>query len=163
MRVAQHMSLRTRSELLSVKTRLPTNRDIDALTAFLPRLYAEGFSPIDRWLGTETEEDGMIRLGWPVYNKTVKDFVRVASRKCWCVYEYDPTEAEQMLADEAFVRSASLAQIKTMLTYCIRAEHLGPGAWAWVIEQGRVRRLLERLVVLQAGNARGNWAIGVTG
>ena len=50
-----------------------------------------------------------------------------------------------MLEDEELVRAADLSQIRTMLTYCVRGERFGDGHWGAMIEQGHVRRLLERL------------------
>ena len=50
-----------------------------------------------------------------------------------------------MLKDEKLIRAASLAQIKTMLTFCVRGERFSDGHWAQMIEEGYIRRLLERL------------------
>lgn len=131
-----------------MKTRLPTSKEIAELVGFLPRLYAEGFVPIERWYGGEKDENGVFTLPWPEYSKVVADFFQVASRKCWCDYGYVPEEAGQMLEDGWVVRNASLAQVKTMLTYCVRGERFATGHWAWAIEQGHICRLLERLAEL---------------
>jgi hypothetical protein len=48
------------------------------------------------------------------------------------------------------VRNATLDQIKTMLTYCVRGERVCDGHWCAMIEGGHVRRLLERLAELRA-------------
>jgi len=50
-----------------------------------------------------------------------------------------------MIKDEALIRTASLSQIKTMLTFCLRGERFSDGHWAQMIEKGHIRRLLERL------------------
>jgi len=50
-----------------------------------------------------------------------------------------------MLRDENLVKTASLFQIKTMLTFCVRGERFSDGHWAAMIEKGYIRRLLERL------------------
>ena len=55
-----------------------------------------------------------------------------------------------MLEDEALVRRASMDEIRTMLTYCVRGERFSEGHWGAMIEGGHVRRLLERLAELQA-------------
>ena len=54
-------------------------------------------------------------------------------------------EASQMLEDEQLVRDASLGQVRTMLTYCIRSERMGPGQLAHFIRRGTVRHLLNRM------------------
>jgi hypothetical protein len=50
-----------------------------------------------------------------------------------------------MLRDEELVRTASLAQIKTMLTFCVRGERFSDGHWGAMVEKGYIRRILERL------------------
>jgi len=37
-----------------------------------------------------------------------------------------------------------------MLTYCVRGERFGDGDWGAMIEDGHVRRLLERLAEIQS-------------
>jgi hypothetical protein len=126
------------------QTPLPNLQDIEKLTAYLPRLYAEGFSPILSWGGGEKLKDDSFTLPYPNYNPLVEGFFRHVSSS-WLDYEYNPEQAYQMLKDEQAVRTASLAQIKTMLTFCVRGERFSDGHWAEMIEKGYIRRLLERL------------------
>jgi hypothetical protein len=126
-------------------TRLPTSQEIAALVAFLPRLYAEGFTPITRWHGGPGAEGGATTFPYPEYDETVLAFIRAASADCWCDYDYEPQEAGRMLADADRVGAADLAEIKTMLTYVVRGERFCDGHWGAMIEGGHVRRLLERL------------------
>jgi hypothetical protein len=126
------------------KTSLPTLHEIEELTAFLPRLYAEGFSPIDSWSGGEMLKDGSFSMPYPNYNSVVEEFFRVVSSS-WLDYDYNPEQAYQMLRDENFIKTAPLAQIKTMLTFCVRGERFSDGHWGEMIEKGYLRRLLERL------------------
>ncbi len=130
--------------------RTPTLQEIEALVAFRPQLYAEGFTPIVRWGGGTKEPNSAITMPWPEYNPAVTQFFAVASQPCWCDYSYRPDEAGRMLEDPSVVANASLAQIKTMLTFCVRGERFCDGHWAAMIEQGHIRRLLQRLEVLQA-------------
>ena len=123
---------------------LPTLKDVEELTAFLPRLYAEGFSPIERWEGGEKLKDGSYSLPYPIYNKVVEEFFD-AVRGAWIDHQYNPEQAYQMLQDEQAVKRASLAEIKTMLTFCVRGERFSDGHWAAMIEKGYIRCLLERL------------------
>ena len=123
---------------------LPTPQDIEALTAFLPRLYAADFSPILKWEGGEKLKDGSFIFPYPNYDPLVEEFFRVVSSR-WLDDEYDPEQAYQMLKDEGRVRTASLDEIKTMLTFCVRGERFSDGHWGEMIEQGYIRRLLERL------------------
>jgi hypothetical protein len=127
---------------------MPTTEEMQALVAYRPRLYGEGFEPVIRWNGGHQEKDGVIRLPWPEYNPVVEQFYREAARECWLDYEYRPEEAARMLGDEEFVRTASLAQVKTMLTFCVRGERFADGHWAEMIENGNIHRLLERIEAL---------------
>jgi hypothetical protein len=52
--------------------------------------------------------------------------------------------------EAALVRRASLDQVKTMLTCCVRGERFGEGHWGAMIEGGQVQRLLERLAEIRA-------------
>jgi hypothetical protein len=129
---------------------LPTLQDIEVLTSYLPRLYAEGFTPIVEWEGGEKLKDGSITLPYPKYDPLVEEFFRRVSSK-WLDYEYNPERAYQMLKDENRVKAASLAEIKTMLTFCVRGERFSDGHWATMIEKGYIRRLLERLNEIKLG------------
>ena len=68
-------------------------------------------------------------------------------------FDYVPQEAGRMLEDPALVRRASIDEIKAMLTYCVRGERFSEGHWGAMIEQGHVRRLLERLVEIRDAGA----------
>ena len=118
---------------------------MEALLAYLPRLYADGFTPVIRWDGGQKNKDGSISMPYPVYDPLVEEFYRQVSAGGWLDTKYDPGQAYQMLRDEDTVRTASLAQIKTMLTFCVRGERFSDGHWAEMIENGHIRRLLERL------------------
>lgn len=118
--------------------------EIDELTAFLPRLYAEGFSPIVKWEGGEKQKDGSLTIPYPSYNPVVEDFYQRIQGN-WIDYEYNPEQAYTMLKDENLVKTASLGQVKSMLTFCKRGERFSDGHWADMIEKGYIRRLLERL------------------
>jgi hypothetical protein len=126
------------------ETPLPTVQEIEELTAFLPRLYAEGFSPIVRWEGGDQRNDGSFTVFYPNYSPIVEEFFQRIQGN-WIDYEYNPEQAYQMLKDENLVKAASLDQVKVMLTFCKRGERFSDGHWANMIEKGYIRRLLERL------------------
>jgi len=137
-----------------MKTRLPTSQEIEELVAFLPRLYTEGFTSIKRWSGGTQGKDGLFTMPWPEYSKVVEDFFRVAASEWWCDYDYHPEEAGRMLENQDVVKTASLSQIKTMLTYCVRGERFCDGHWATMVEGGHIRWLLERLGELGSAYAQ---------
>jgi hypothetical protein len=125
----------------------PTPQEIEELIAFLPRLCETGFSPVKKWHGGDEDHDGVITMPYPEYDPTVMEFIKVAERECWTDPEYLTKSAGKMLDDEDAVKSADLGQIKTMLTFCVRGERFFTGHWGNVIENGYVRRLLQRLAV----------------
>lgn len=127
---------------------LPTAQEIEALVAFLPRLYAAGFLPITQWHGGDQLPDGSTSMPWPEYDPLVEEFTRAVASGGWLDYAYRPEEAHQMFADEDFIKTAALPQIKTMLTYFVRGERFSDGHWAAMITGGHIRRLLERLAEL---------------
>ena len=116
----------------------PTPKQIAELVAFLPQLYGPGFKAIP----DDTAQP------WPQYHPVVEEFFRVAGQEQWRDAQYQPTETGRMLQNSSLVKTASLEQVKTMLTYCVRGERFSDGHWSNMIEQGHVRRLLERLVEL---------------
>jgi hypothetical protein len=97
------------------------------------------------WGGGEKLKDGSLTLPYPNYDSVVEEFYRLVSSGGWLDYEYDPEQAYQMLKDENLIKTASLSQIRTMLTFCVRGERFSDGHWADMIEKGYIRRLLERL------------------
>jgi len=131
------------------KSRLPTLEEIEILTSYLPRLYAEGFSPVESWGGGKMK-DGSMTLPYPKYDPLVDEFFHHVSSDGWLDYAYKPEQAYQMLRDENIVKAASLEQIQTMLTYCIRGERFSDGHWGEMIEKGYIRQLLERLNEIKA-------------
>ena len=125
------------------KNELPTRQDIEAQIDYLPRLYAEGFLPVIRWEGGK-QKDGSFTLPYPNYDPLVEEFFRLGGGP-WMDDEYNPEQAWEMLKDENRTKTASLSQIKTMLTFCVRGERFSDGHWAEMIEKGYIRRILERL------------------
>ena len=89
-------------------------------------------------------------MPWPRYEDLVTEFFQAADQDCWMDFDYVPEEAGPMLEDHALVRQASLDEIKTMLTYCVRGERFCDGHWGAMIERGHVPRLLERLAEIRA-------------
>ncbi|MCB9418830.1 MAG: hypothetical protein H6667_03440 [Ardenticatenaceae bacterium] len=119
------------------QTRL-TLEKIDQLLHFLPAFEQSNRTFIEKW-------DGF----YPVYAPDVAQFVRLAGDPWWMDTGYQPQEAGQMLANDAIVQSASLDQIKTMLTFFVRGERFSDGHWGSLLENGRIQRLLHRLKILR--------------
>ena len=110
------------------ESRLTRGR-IDELLRFLPALAKPG-------LDTEPA---------PV----VEEFFSLASQPCWSDYGYDPATAGDMVRDDAIIARATLDQIKTMLTFCVRGERFCDGHWDAMIHEGRIGAILRRLQQLR--------------
>lgn len=132
----------------NMKTGTPTSQEIEELVSYLPLLYAEGFTPIKQWCGGKSDKGDYIIMPWPEYDEIVEKFFRVLTQECWTDPGYRLQDAGRMLMDHDVIKVADLDQIKTMLTFCVRGEHFCDGSWGATIEDGRIRRLLERLAEL---------------
>jgi len=126
-------------------SREPTLDEIKELTAFLPILYRPGFSPVETWEGGK-QVDGTITLPYPKYAPEVEEFYRTASQEQWFDTNYSPENAYKKIKNPIEIQSASLSEVKSMLTFCIRGERFSDGHWGEMIEKGIVRALLERLI-----------------
>jgi hypothetical protein len=80
----------------------------------------------------------------------VIEFYTLAGQTHWSDFEYQPREASAMLGDDEFIAKASLDEIRTILTYCVRGERFGDGHWAHMLESGRVVAILRRLAAIRA-------------
>ena len=130
----------------------PKPKDIQEMVSFLPRLYQDGFKPIKKWEGGILQNDGSYNTPYPRYRPEVIAFYKIAMKSIWMDHNYNPDKAWKMLLDHEFVANASLAQIKTMITLCVRGERFMDGHWAMMIEHGHIRRLLERLAILNSAH-----------
>jgi Family of unknown function (DUF6508) len=128
----------------------PTIDHINELVRFLPKFDQPDRDLIERWGGGESLPDGSITMPFPIYTKDVEAFIKLANQEYWCDYEYIPAQAGEMISNDAFIATASIAQIKTMLTYVVRGERFCEGHWNAMIQSGRVAALLKRLQAIQA-------------
>ena len=125
----------------------PSARDIQELVAYLPKLYGEGAPrPVVRWMWPEKEADGTVTMPHPLYDDTVRSFIDlIVDQGCWIDFDYKPESSRDLLMDEEAVRNATIPQIRQMLTYIVRGERFCDGFWGGMVEEGHVRRVLERL------------------
>ena len=126
----------------------PTARDIRDLLAFLPRLYADGFVPTKR-VHSKDQDGEIVAFPWPEYEAVVDEFMNCVGRDCWLDYGYVPQDMEKLIESEDGIGTATLPQIRSMLTYVLRGERFCDGWWGRMIEGGYIRRILERLAELE--------------
>ncbi len=123
---------------------------IDLILSYLPLLYAEGFQPIKLWNGGIQNEGGVVIAPEPEYDQLVINFFEEAASKYWTDYNYYPEKSRMMLQNKYFIKTASLHNIKTMITYCARGERFSDGHWGAMIEEGYIKQLLERLLQIRS-------------
>ena len=141
--------------------RQPDAQDIEALVAFLPRLYGDDAPPLVRWIEEEKNDDGISVFSPPEYDEIVEEFMKlVVSQRCWMDPHYLQKNAGERLGNEAQVRNATIPEIQTMLTFIVRGERFCDGHWAGIVDSGPLRRLLERLSVILQEWSTGNHASG---
>jgi hypothetical protein len=126
-----------------------TTEKMDELLRFLPVFQNPDREYVKDWGGGERTSDGAVTVPYPIYCDDVLEFFTLAGQTYWSDFHYDPREAHAMLSDDDVIATASLDQIKTMLTYCVRGERFVDGHWAHMLESGRIVALLRRLAVLQ--------------
>lgn len=119
----------------------PGLADIEALLAFLPRLYPGGVA-INPFKDAPAEQ-------WPVYVEAVDAFFQAAGQECWIDYRYGDANPGDMLEHPEQIAQASVAQIKSLLTWCVRGERFCYGHHGAVIQNGAVLAILQRLQVIR--------------
>ncbi len=128
---------------------------IDELLGFLPLFEEPDRSFVTKWAGGAPTSDGATTMPFPVYAEDVAEFFRLAGGPFWCDYAYRPAEAGRLLQDDAFIARATLDEVKTLLTYCVRGERFCDGHWEAVLQAGRISAILRRLAELR-GRAGGS-------
>jgi len=124
-----------------------TRERVDELLRFLPGLERGPWVVAVR--GGEAVDARTTTTRYPEYRDDLLAFFRAAGQPWWCDFGYRPVDAGRMLADERAVARATLDEVRSMLTYCVRGERFGDGFWLSVLESGRLVRLLRRLSVLR--------------
>lgn len=91
-----------------------THNQIDDLLRFLPTLGAAGPSTV-----VETNE----HAPYPTYTAEVREFFRIAGMPWWSSW-YGLQETRAMVRNDEAIQSATLDEIRSMQTFCVRGERL---------------------------------------
>ena len=129
-------------------TRQPTPQETKRLTAYRSTLCSKDFKPIRKWHGMKPDEDDVRHIPFPEYEPVIDAFFKLASQEQWCDVNYNPDEAALLLKRENAIEQSTLAEIKTMLTFCVRGERFCDGHWGSMISNGIICRILQRLQAL---------------
>lgn len=132
-----------------------TRRRIDELLEYLPLLTPSEAGKHVQPPSIERSPKGPIVLGGPVYSQTVYAFFKLAAQECWNDYGYDPGSVRLLIDSDDAIAAASMDQIKSMLTFCVRGERFSDGHWGSMIHEGRIQAILRRLERLREDIERG--------
>ena len=124
-----------------------TIAQIDELTACLPTVFGEGAEPFVTEPSWEASD--VIVLSGPKYSEAVRELFFIAASEQWQDPDYMSKGAEVMLGNPETIANASIDDIRTMLTHCVRGERFSSGYRERVLKGGQIRQILERLVVLR--------------
>jgi Family of unknown function (DUF6508) len=122
--------------------------NIDALLKFLPE-FSQTENDFMTWHMAEPRSDGVGTLPYPKYSPIVGEFARLVSQAFWCDYQYQMAEVDAMFCDPTSITTASLKQIKSMLTFFVRGERFCDGLQNRLIREGKIAAILQRLQVLR--------------
>ncbi|MEJ2515908.1 MAG: DUF6508 domain-containing protein [Gammaproteobacteria bacterium] len=123
---------------------MPTQDEIGELLAFLPIFTAPDYQPVREWHGGKAE-DGVIQMAWPDYDEAVNRFSDAVHKDCWLDGDYVSADVPGMLHEESRIERATLDEIRTLLTFCVRGDRFCEGHLGDMIEAGHVTRILRRL------------------
>lgn len=127
----------------------PNVQDIDMLLAFLPKLYAEGARAFTDDPDEEISQEGVLQIRSPNYSDAVIEFFDAARRPIWNDHDYVSKHAEKVLSDPSKIAVASLQDMKTLLTFCVRGERFCEGHWGDLVQGGQIKSILNRLAELR--------------
>jgi hypothetical protein len=123
-----------------------TRKRIDELLRFLPQFGIPESGTEPEWRGLDQQAtDGVFTMPYPTYPPVIHEFFSLAGQDCWSDVGYDPSAAGELVHSDEAIASASLAQIKTMLTFCVRGERFCDGHWGAMVQEGRIGAILRRL------------------
>jgi hypothetical protein len=127
---------------------LPTSRDIAALVAF-----RRGFDKPQRRFSRLTRRPrgpggDLVDVAFE-YSPDVLAFFEIVSGERWDDQIYVPELESAHLKDRDFIARADLAQVRSMLTACVRGERFLDGWWNSILRDGTVVALLDRLASIK--------------
>lgn len=127
-----------------MKPRVPTQSEMDELIEFLPKFSAEGFQAV-KVPGNATLRKNVITFSEPEYDPLICEFFQTASQEVWCDPDYLSSGAGDMLRNAESLKTASISEIQSMLTFCVRGERFSTGHWESILDGDKVRKILLRL------------------
>ena len=117
------------------------------LLELLPGMEAKGFEAAPSWGGGETSP-GVFHMPYPNYCEEIGRFIQLAHDEALIDREYVDKDVGEWLRRPAFVEQATLADVKSILTFMVRGERFCDGHIAALFGEGHVVAVLRRLAVI---------------
>lgn len=122
-----------------------TRTAADELLVFLTVFERTDRDVIVQWVEPARLPDGSMSVSYPIYAADVMLFFDKAGAAAWSDKDYARKPVSRWLDDDDFIANATLDQMKSLLTYCVRGERFCDGFWASLFQRGRIVKLLRRL------------------
>lgn len=124
--------------------KLPERRDIENLVRYLDIFYQPGFKAAE-WSGGGFDDEGVYHGNYPDYHPKVVEFYDILYQDCWFNKKYLSDPVLEKINQPELIAGASLSEIRSLLTWCLRTERFCDGHWQSVIESGLIKSILENL------------------
>lgn len=119
--------------------------DANLLLNYLPIFNHPDFNPTLKWKGGKKDERGILHVSYPIYDEKLKQFFKEFYSIKWSDHDYDPQKVSKLIHNDKLIAKSSLADIKSMLTYCARGERFCDGFWGGLIKDKTLVKILQRL------------------
>jgi hypothetical protein len=84
------------------------------------------------------------------YSDDVQGLLDASRAPAWRDADYGQKKADEILSDPKRIAVASLQDIKTLLTFCVRSERFAEGSWGSRVRSGEISAVLNRLAELKS-------------
>ncbi|BBM03780.1 DUF6508 domain-containing protein [Microbulbifer sp. GL-2] len=82
---------------------------------------------------------------YPVYPDEISEFMRILQLDPWIANDYKPVRTREILDT---IESASIKEVRWVLTAAARSERFGDGSWVKILEEKMLDPVIKRLQVL---------------
>lgn len=132
-----------------MNTPAPAHPEFDELISCFDAVFTG--EPTDFATGSAGQSvDFSNAFAGPTYSADVQRLFTVAAREPWRDPDYRSKGVERFIEHPTTISSASLADIKALLTHCVRGERFSDGYWLEVLENGQMKAIYERLKTLRS-------------
>ena len=106
------------------------------------------------WGGGKKNDDGVITIPYPIYNRELTDFINEVYKTDLIDYNYSKTIGNSKLPSSKepidFIADCDLELLKAVLTFYTRGEKFCDGFWASAVKNKVFYKILVKLAELEA-------------